>query len=1258
ADKKPGASGRVFAITEGQAANTSVAACRLIMILVSMRKREQMEWTVNMILILVLIFLLACLMGSLTRVRETNKTYLADVLIPISSVLEAYASVMEHGPWLIRNIPIILRKWTLTSKFLKEEFTFVPLWIKLHGVSILAFTADGLSVIATRLDTLIMLDSWIVTTCMQSSKHINYTRALVDISIDRTLKEAIVISVPNLDGNGVTLQGGILMEAPKKIRTSHDGFQIVPTKIFCGPLANKRGMGADRNLPKKQVNSAFQKKSVGTSSSISNALVYNPFDLLGDMDDMDHVVVSNVIEVEAKEDKGSMSMVYVLTTPMPEDGGENPTMEKVKRRAKWDNDDYIRRGLILNAKYMAEDASSKKFLISNFTYYKMTDSRLVLEQYNELLRILRRLTQDKMNMDKSIQVSCIIDKLPPSWKDFKHTLKYSKDELTLIELSSHLRIEESLKVQDSDKPKGNNVIGPSFVNMVEHNNSSRYNDNKGERKHHDTKADPNKKPKVYFVDDDDIAWWVDSGSTVHVCKDRCWFKTYESLNDRSILHMGNKSTALVHGRGCVDLRFCYVYLLHTKDEALDKYKVFKTKVELQQGSLIKRFRTNSGGEYMDTLYFQYVGIIHETTAPYTPQQNDISKRKNKVLKEMVNSMLSNSGLSQGSWGKAMLTACYLLNRVPNKRNKITPYELWTKKKPNLKYLRVWGCKEAVRLPDPKLKTLGERSIKCIFVGYAEHSKAFRFYVIKPNDSVAINSIIESRDAIFNEHRFSSVPRPSQRSLKDGTEDSGGSVVSDRITEEVVQDEISNQHSYCFNVEDDPKTFDETMMSQDAAFWKEAINDEMDSIMGNNTWVLTDLPPGIGYFDTYALVMDVKIAFLNEELEEKVYMNQPLGVCKMIKSLYGLKQTPKQLHQKFDEVVLSNGYLLNQADKCVYSKIDASGKEVIICLYVDDMLIFGTDQVQVNLTKEFLPSRFSMKDMGEAYVILGIRIKHESNGIEIYQSHYIEKVLKKFNHSDCTPVSTPLDNYEKLMPNNSPAVSKLEYSRVIGCLMYAMTCTRPDIAFVVGKLSRYTSNPGTQHWQAIQRVLKYLKKTTDYRSVYSSYPSVLEGYTDASWIRNTEDNLSTSGWVKPMAPISIHCDSVATLAKAYSQMYNEKSRHLGVRHSMIRELITNGLVSIEFVRSQQNLADHLTKDLARDLVIKSAERMGLDKEVVVGEGVVVISSSLDMLTNSCLGGIIVSLIFLEGLDEEAFVEFMVKWYEEDEDDRNEEDDLFN
>ncbi|GJV05161.1 hypothetical protein Tco_1142132 [Tanacetum coccineum] len=176
----------------------------------------------------------------------------------------------------------------------------------------------------------------------------------------------------------------------------------------------------------------------------------------------------------------SISVVYVLTTPIPEDR-DNATMEQIRKRNKWDNDDYVCIGLILNgmsdplsdsyqnvesskelwdsleAKYMVEDASSKKFLVSNFTNYNMIDSRLVMEQYNELFVILGRFTQHKMNMDKAIQVSCIIDKLPPSWKDFKYILKHQKKELTLVELGSNLCIKEYLMVQDNDKLKSNNV---------------------------------------------------------------------------------------------------------------------------------------------------------------------------------------------------------------------------------------------------------------------------------------------------------------------------------------------------------------------------------------------------------------------------------------------------------------------------------------------------------------------------------------------------------------------------------------------------------------------------------------------------------------------------------------------------------------------------------------------------------------------------------------------------------------------------------
>ncbi|XP_071728423.1 secreted RxLR effector protein 161-like [Rutidosis leptorrhynchoides] len=198
-------------------------------------------------------------------------------------------------------------------------------------------------------------------------------------------------------------------------------------------------------------------------------------------------------------------------------------------------------------------------------------------------------------------------------------------------------------------------------------------------------------------------------------------------------------------------------------------------------------------------------------------------------------------------------------------------------------------------------------------------------------------------------------------------------------------------------------------------------------------------------------------------------------------------------------------------------------------------------------------------------------------------------------------------------------------------MYAMTCTRPDIAYAVGQLSRFTSNPGSHHWKAVNKVFKYLKLTKDFGITYTGFLSILEGYSDASWITNIEDHPSTTCWKfllgggaiswaskkqtcitnltmesefvalvaarneaewlrnlvyeiplwpKLIPPIGMHCDSASTVAKAYSHMYNGKSRHLGVRHSMIETKSSGSLV----------------KGLARDSVHKSAVRVGLKSKI--------------------------------------------------------------
>ncbi|GKD02303.1 zinc finger, CCHC-type containing protein [Tanacetum coccineum] len=266
--------------------------------------------------------------------------------------------------------------------------------------------------------------------------------------------------------------------------------------------------------------------------------------------------------------------------------------------------------------------------------------------------------------------------------------------------------------------------------------------------------------EAFFVQDDDVAWWVDSGATVHVCKDGCWFKTYESLNDGSILHMGNESTALVHGRGCVDLRF-------------------------------------SSRKVVSLLNVLHVPNI----------------RKNLVSSSVLNNC---------------------------------------------------GFKQVIESNKFVLSKHG------VFIGFGYQSNhMFRLNIVSDNIGSAFMSTSKLNDSILWHARLG--------------------------------------HSQVLGF----------LMETEDIWW----------------------------------------FMIFEEVTEE--------------------QALKQWHQKFNEVVLSNSYLLNQDDKCVYSKFDETGKGVIIYLYVDDMLIFGTNQVQVDMTKEFLLSRFFMKDMGKADVILGIRIKHES-----------------------------------------------------------------------------------------------------------------------------------------------------------------------------------------------------------------------------------------------------------------------------------------
>ena len=182
------------------------------------------------------------------------------------------------------------------------------------------------------------------------------------------------------------------------------------------------------------------------------------------------------------------------------------------------------------------------------------------------------------------------------------------------------------------------------------------------------------------------------------------------------------------------------------------------------------------------------------------------------------------------------------------------------------------------------------------------------------------------------------------------------------------------------------------------------------------------------------------------------------------------------------------------------------------LYVDDILIFGSNLDCINETKRFLAQTFDIKDLGPVNVILGIKVIKENGGFTLTQSHFIEKVLKRFNYFDCKPSKTPISPNNKLVPNKGEPINQEEYAKIIGSLMYAMINTRPDIACAIGILSRFTSNPNSEHWKELSRVMRYLKQTINYGLHYRCTNPVLECYSDANWASDKTNSKSTSGWL--------------------------------------------------------------------------------------------------------------------------------------------------
>jgi hypothetical protein len=390
-----------------------------------------------------------------------------------------------------------------------------------------------------------------------------------------------------------------------------------------------------------------------------------------------------------------------------------------------------------------------------------------------------------------------------------------------------------------------------------------------------------------------------------------------------------------------------------------------------------------------------------------------------------------------------------------------------------------------------------------------------------------------------------------------------------IDQNLDNDMLANVNYSLVSLGNDPQTINEAKCSEHWSQWEQALQTEMNSLKENNTWILTELPNGRkaikckwvfkvkydsnGNIERYKCRLvakgfsQVQTAFLNGDLKEEIYMEQPSGfadkdrpnhVCKLLGTLYGLKQSLREWNKKLDEFLKTLDFNQCLSDYAIYIH-QTKDVSIIIAVYVDDLVIFGTNKIAVSQLKQKLTKRFKIRDLGNLNYILGVKVSRDrvKRTITISQEKYITDILKRFKMLDSLPADTPSVTNNKLQKREKPTsfdaayeaetqeMKSIPYAEAVGSLIYAMVVTRFDISYSVGLVSRFMSEPSPDHWKAVKRIFRYLNESKLYSITFGGADVLeLQGYTDSSHAYNQDTMRSTGGYVMMLNEAAISWNS--------------------------------------------------------------------------------------------------------------------------------------
>jgi len=397
-------------------------------------------------------------------------------------------------------------------------------------------------------------------------------------------------------------------------------------------------------------------------------------------------------------------------------------------------------------------------------------------------------------------------------------------------------------------------------------------------------------------------------------------------------------------------------------------------------------------------------------------------------------------------------------------------------------------------------------------------------------------------------------------------------------------------------------------------------------------------------------MDVKSAFLNGPLDEEVYVKQSSGFIQsgkeenvyiLTKALYGLKQAPRAWNKRIYSFLHATGFKKCASNHGLYVKTNDYGDLLILCLYVDDVIFTRSNLKMIGDFKHITMKEFEMIDLGLMSYFLGIEVIQGDDGIFIHQMKFAIAFLKKFKMEGSNSIKTPIESGIKLTKEgDGRTIDATYFKQIVGSLRY-LTCTRPDICYVVGLVRQYMESPRQVHLQVVKRIMRYIKDTTIFGLFYSSSKKiVIVGYSDSDWGGDSDGRKSTNGncfmigktvcfwsskkqsivalstceteyvattsacqsvWLNNImtqigfnldVPIKIYVDNVSAINLAKNPVFHQRSKHIDIRYHFLRDQVGKNMIKLEYCRSEYQIADILTKPLKINAFIKLRDLLGM------------------------------------------------------------------